>query len=133
MKYLLLIPLLFCGCGLIVAERMIDKMGDFAERMEKIQKEKREELRGKVSTIEGTILESKTIEKEVEREIHSFEEKNGKTEIVTKKHLVKEKVFTVFFTDGREKIFQTPDKPLLPGKYYKIKYNGLNEIVEIEE
>lgn len=133
-RLLILIPLLFCsGCGVFVAERLIDKMADFAERMEKIDRERRAELRQQTFSMEGEVAKAEMIEKEVEEDVHSFKNVNGKEELVTEKKMTKKKVYTVFFTDGREKVFSVPDKPLDAGKYYIIKYNGLDEITDISE
>ena len=133
-KLLLLLPVLFCsGCGALVALPLIDKMAEFAERMEKLESEKRKELRAKEYAIEGEIGKTEMVEKEVEEESRSYESHNGKQEVITKKNMVTKKVFTIFFADGREKVFGVPDKPLLAGRYYVIKYNGMNEIVDIEE
>ena len=133
-KFLLLLPILFCsGCGALMIPVMMDKMAEFAERMEKIESEKRKELRAHEYAIEGEIGKTEMVEKEVEEESRSYESHNGKEEVVTKKKMVTKKVFTIFFADGREKVFGVPDKPLLAGHYYVIKYNGMNEIADIEE
>lgn len=134
LKVLCLVVILSCtGCDVFVVERLMDKMGDFAERMEKIDKERRAELRQQVASIEGEIAKAEMVEKEVEEDVTSFKSVNGKEEIVTEKKKTIKKVYTVYFADGREKVFPVPDKPLVAGKYYIIKYNGLNEIIDISE
>lgn len=134
MRLLFLIPVMFCsGCGVFAVERLIDKMGDFAERMEKIDRERRAELRQQAFIMEGEVAKAEMIEKDVEEDVRSFKSVNGKEELVTEKKTTKKKVYTVFFADGREKVFSVPDKPLDAGKYYIIKYNGLGEITDISE
>lgn len=120
--------LIFCctGCGAFVAFELIDKMV-------KIEKERRDALRQQVASIEGEIAKTEMTEKEVEEHVTSIKSLNGKDKIVTEKNTTIKKVYIVYFVDGREKIISIPYKPLLVGKYYIITYNGLNEIINIEE
>jgi len=112
-----------------------EPMSEFAEKMTKLQMEREEKMRAIVSTIEGEIAktEVKEVEEEVVEIFHaSINEKENKEP--PPKKIVKRKVFVVYFSDGREKTFKdVSDKPLTSGKYYIIKYNGLDEIVETEE
>lgn len=109
---------------------LMNSFADFAERMAKIEADKRKELREQLHSVEGEIGKTEMVEKEVEEESQSYESVNGRNEVVTKKNMVSKKLFTIFFADGREKVFDVPDKPLLAGRYYVIKYNGLNEITK---
>jgi len=41
--------------------------------------------------------------------------------------------FTVFFKDGRSRTFsKVSSKPIEPGKYWLIEYNGVNEITDVK-
>lgn len=145
MKKLLLIAfalfsLSISGCGLLMLPVMIDKLGDFAERMAKIEAEKRAELRKECHSVEGEILSSEVIEKEIEVKklvSNKFEiNSNDKSTEEPKYEIEKiiKKFYQVKFVDGRDVDFaDISEKPLNKGNYYIIKYNGLNEIISVEK
>lgn len=132
MKYFLFLLLLpTFGC----AQMLIDNMTDNAIKMMKASEEIRKERRKESYSIEGTI---KTIEMR-EREIPDSnpdnlkKDRNGNKVTISQPN-VKVKYCVILFTDGREKELNSiPSKPLESGKYYVIKYNGLDEVTEITE
>ena len=130
---LLSLVFIFTGCVPLV----LSSMADFVERMNKIEMERIKLLKEQSFSIEGEIAKTETIEKEFEEKSWESKQKSGsqKTDFEMKEvvKIVKRKVFIIYFTDGREKEVMTPDKPLIVGKYYLIKYNGLQEITSIEE
>lgn len=132
---LALVSLLFSsGCGLIVAERMMDKMTEMMEKMAELQLKIEKERRSQIFTVEGKVLkvETRTIEREMEaaKEMESELKADKNIKINTKRTV---KVYNIVFVDGREKEFSTiPSKPFEEGINYLITYNGMNEITEIK-
>ena len=83
---------IFClslsGCGLLMLPHLIDKMAEFAERMAKIEAEKRAELRKETHSIEGEILSTEVSEKEIEVKkpvFHADSEKGQREEFEIEK------------------------------------------------
>lgn len=127
---LLAICVFLCGCPAQQIGHMLDKFGDFAERMEKIQAEKNAALKAENYEIEGEIISCETIKKEIPIPSREVSE-DGKSVKIETKYITK-KFFVINFEDGREKEFTNiPSKPLNVGSYYTIKYNGLGEIKEV--
>jgi len=100
-----------------------------------IDKEKRQEkyyIEGKVKKIE---MREKEVESKDTNDIRTTEEKTEKGIKVNVQVLKKQvKYCVVVFEDGREKVFESvPSAPLDSGTYYKIEYNGMNEIVSVSK
>lgn len=124
--------LLFGGCGLIFAERLLDKATESMERMAEMQAKIERERRAEVNYIEGEIAKVATVERDIEVQEPVTTVENSGTSIEFETKVVKKKVFVVHFSDGREKEFTQPsEKPLNPGQYCRIRYNGLGEITEV--
>lgn len=134
---LLSLVFIFTGCAPLIWDSMLDSMADFTERMNKIEMDRIKLLKEQSFSIEGEIAKTEMVEKEFEKKSWKSQQKTDdqKTGFEVKEvvEIVKRKVFIIYFTDGREKELSVPDKPLLVGKYYFINYNGLQEIISIEE
>lgn len=120
------------GCGGFVAKQAMDSAAEntikVMEAQAKIDKERRQES----YAVEGVVRAVEMREKEVpdpDRTV-TTEEVKGKTVASTTTHRVKKvRYCVVLFADGREREFATvPDRPLTPGTYYVIRYNGMNEV-----
>lgn len=112
------------GCGFFIAGQMMDKLIE----MQKIQLAHEKETRLQVFTIEGQIEKSESITKKIE--VPTPVQSNDKIE----KKYTEKSFFIVKFVDGREKEFcNIPSKPLNVGENYVIRYNGMNEIIDIDK
>lgn len=154
MRYLLiLLVLLFPGCGYVVLDRVLDMAEKQQEIMNEVmlkQLELEAERRKEVHTIEGVVVKTEMAEKtvvtkfdaETKKDIEElkaeFEELKktpgakieGDFEIKEKTEIIK--VCVVTFEDGREKEFaKVPAKPFVKGDYYIIEYNGMDEITMV--
>lgn len=123
-KIFLFFALFNSGCGFFIAGQMMDKLIE----MQKIQLAHEKEMRLQVFTIEGQIEKSESITKKIE--VPTPVQSNDKIE----KKYTEKSFFIVKFVDGREKEFcNIPSKPLNVGENYVIRYNGMNEIIDIDK
>ncbi len=103
------------------------------EAQAKIDAEKRKERH----TIEGEVKTIEMREKDVpDPDPKNLQQRQQPTDNGVKAEIVQPKIklkyCVVIFSDGREKEFQSvPTSPLNAGSYYKIEYNGMNEVVAV--
>lgn len=122
----LLVVLLMYGLPFIVS------MG-FIEEAKKMHEEKQAER----YAIEGEVASIEVREEEPEPEPEFMEKEGEKKPRIVIKYGGPSKPKTITrieFVDGRFKEFRgVTEKPMEPGKYYKITFDGLDVIVEFEE
>jgi len=136
--FLALLAINLSGCGVWMAERVMNNMTDntikLMEAQAKIEREKRKES----YTIEGVVATVKMGEKEVQdldpKNIKKNKRVEGnKVEVQVEPGRKTIKTCIVVFEDGREKEFNSvPSMPLTKGMYYIITYNGMNEITQVQ-
>jgi pyruvate formate-lyase activating enzyme-like uncharacterized protein len=127
-KIFLFFALFNSGCGFFIAGQMMDKLIE----MQKIKLAHEKEMRLQVFTIEGQIEKSESITKKIE--VPTPVQSNNKIEVKSIPQSVEKSFFIVKFVDGREKEFcNIPSKPLNVGENYIIRYNGMNEIIDIDK
>lgn len=125
------------GCGAFFAKPLMDAATDntikMMEAQAKIEREKRQEryfIEGEVQKVE---MREKQIDDPDPAQLQKTQEKteNGiKMSVRPGKKTLKYCV--VIFSDGREKEFNSvPTSPLNGGVYYKIEYNGMQEVVSV--
>lgn len=136
MKKLCLITLFYLpflsGCGYMMLEQKLHeaKLERQAEILVDI------EYRALKHSIEGKILEVSMVDGFIEYTNPNPEHSMVGNSVTVSTAKLKEphKFFHVKFEDGREIEFRNlSEKPLDVGKYYIIKYNGLNEITSVEK
>lgn len=138
MRWILLTLLLFStGCGYVFVHSMMDKMMEHQLKLMEEERKDRELKRKEVSQIEGVVLKLEYRDVEVvdlDSEPKKESKRDGNVVLVeVKTPKKKQRKMIVIFEDGREKEFvDTPSIPLESGKYYVIKYNGMNEFLEIK-
>lgn len=129
-----IIPTL-AGCQGFIIDQVLDSATENAIKMMEAQEKINAEKRAQSFTLEGTFKSLEMKEKVVNVEDPSLikatkKGNEAKVEIPTK--TIKTCVIT--FSDGREMEFRNiPSKGMVAGKKYLIKYNGLNEITDVQE
>ncbi len=134
---LALCAFIFVACAGFQVKQMAEGMADaqvkIMEAQAKIDKEKRQErysIEGEVKTIEMREKDIPDPDPEKVKTEQEPTEKGVKIKVVQPPKKIKYCV--VVFSDGREKEFQSvPNSPLNAGTYYKIEYNGMNEVVSV--
>lgn len=124
------------GCWGFQIKQIVDAASEAQikqmEAQAKIDKEKRAEK----YSVEGTVKTVEMREREVPDKANA-KAKETKTEKGVKVEwetpTKKVRYCVVLFADGREKEFDSiPSSPLDGGKYYRIEYNGMNEITGVQ-
>lgn len=134
-KLILLSSLLSLGCADRMIARMMDSATENAIKMMKVQaeidKEKRKETYEITGIISKTEMQSKVVEDIDPNKL--IKTRDGNNIKVEPGHKVV-KTYKVTFEDGREKEFTgISPSPLVTGRNYLIRYNGMNEIINVVE
>lgn len=135
-KLLLLSSLLIsAGCADRMAARLMDSVADNAIKMMKAQAEIDKEKRKEVYEITGVVSKAEMDSKVVpdNNPDKLIKTTDGNKVKVEPGHKVV-KIYKITFEDGREKQFDNiPNAPVYTGKNYIIRYNGMNEIISVQE
>lgn len=127
------------GCTGFMTKQTVDAVVDgqirLMEAQAKIDREKRQER----YTIEGLVRAVEMREKEIpDPDPTHLRKKEEPTEkgvrVAVEQPKIKVKHCVVIFEDGREKEFRSvPPVPLGAGVYYRVEYNGMQEVVSVTQ
>lgn len=135
--FIAFISLIGNGCGAYMAKQMIDSVTEsqikLMEAQAKIDKEKRSEKHSVEGEVKSVSMRDLNVPNpDPNNVVVDKKENNNNVKVNVKQGVKTIRCCVVVFVDGREKEFNSiPLVPLNSGSYYKIDYNGMNEIVGV--